>query len=122
MYIGVERHAGQYIVYDHAIEAEQHVRTAAQVPRPMKWSVETIKEMLAALWKSHEPIDPGVIQHQPDDQVKTTTKTPNIRRLYIPQEDLETHGYTQNCPRCQHIIVHGQGTPATMNHSAQCRA
>ena len=28
---------------------------------------------------------------------------------------------TQNCSKC-HIIVHGQNTPATLNHSAQCRA
>ena len=77
--------------------------------------------MHTMLWKSHTPIEPDVIHRQPTDQVKTTTKTPTIRRLYIRQDDLEAHGYTENCPKCQHIIVHGQSTPATMNHSTQSR-
>ena len=72
--------AGQYIVYDHKMKAVHHARTIAQVPVPMKWSVERIQEMLTTPWKSHEPIGPGVIHHQPADQVKTTTKSPTIRR------------------------------------------
>ena len=75
--------------------------------------------MLTTRWKSHTPIQPDVIQHQ--DQVETTTKTPTIRRLYIRQDDLGAHGYTENCPKCQHSIVHGQSTSATMNRSTQCR-
>ena len=98
-----------------------HARTIAQVPAPMKWSIHRIQEMPTTPWTSNGPTEPGVIHHQPTDQVKTTTKTPTIRRLYLRQDDLDTHGYTQNCPKCQHTIVHGQSTPATMNHSAKCR-
>ena len=76
--------------------------------------------MLSTPWKSHTPIEPDVIHHQPTDRVETTTKTPTIRRLDIRQDDLEALGYTENCLKYQHIIVHGQSTPATMNHSAQC--
>ena len=78
--------------------------------------------MLATPWKSREPTEPGVIQHQLADQAETVTKTPAIRRLYIRQDDLDTHGYIQNCPKCQHLMAHGHSTPSTVKHSAQCRA
>ena len=78
--------------------------------------------MLAIPWRSHEPTKPGVIHHQPADQAETAAKTPAIRRLYIRQDDIDTHGYVQNCPTCQHLMAHGHSTPSTVNHSAQCRA
>ena len=83
IYIGVERRTGQYIVYDHNSETIQHARTIAQVPAPMRWSVEKVKEMSATQWKSREPTGPEVIQDQPADQAETMAKTPTIRRLYI---------------------------------------
>ena len=120
--LGIERHTGQYIVYEHNLQAVRHARTTARVPEPTKWSVDRVKEMLTTAWKSHEPTVPGTIHHQPTGPVETTKKTTTIRRLYIRQEDLTTQGFFQNCPKCQYIITHGQNTPSTVNHSAQGRA
>ena len=70
-------------MYDHNSETIRHARSIAQVPAPMKWSVERVKEMSATPWKFREPTGPEVIQHQPADQAETMAKTPTIRRLYI---------------------------------------
>ena len=45
-----------------------------------------------------------------------------VRRLYIKQEYLDLYGYTQHCPKCQSIIVHGNEAKSTVPHSEQCRA
>ena len=120
VYLGIERRTGQYMIYDQKTGSVYHARTIAQVPGPSKWSIDTIKEMLSTTWKSHSPITHEAIEHQPVERVTTTDKTTTIRRLYIRQDDLDAHGYTQHCPKCQHIMVHGSNTPATMSHSTQC--
>ena len=121
VYLGLERRTGQYIIYDQQIVSVHHARTIAQVPTPSKWSIDRVKEMLTTTWKQHLPTTHEAIEHKPIEQVATTDKTATIRRLYIRQDDLDTHGYTQHCPKCQHIMTYGSETPATMSHSTQCR-
>ena len=92
-------------MYDHNSETIRHARTIAQVPAPMKWSIERVKEMLATPWKSREPTEPGVISHQPADQAETKLKMPTIRRFYIRQDDIDAR-YTPNCPKRKRIMAH----------------
>ena len=62
-------------------------------------------------------------QQAGDTTTTAETSMPRVARdMRISKADLDTYGYTQNCLKCLHIVIHGQGTPATMNHSAQCRA
>ena len=65
---------------------------------------------------------PNVIHHKPATTADVgPDRLAQARRLCIQHEDLEEHGFTQNCPKCQHIIVHSPNT-GTMTHSEQCRA
>ena len=45
-----------------------------------------------------------------------------VRRLYIKQEYLDLYRYTQHCPKCLSIIVHGSEARSTVPHSERCRA
>ena len=42
------------------------------------------------------------------------------RRVYIKARDLENHGYTSGCPRCEHEMKYGKGR-TTLPHSERCR-
>ena len=43
-------------------------------------------------------------------------------RFYIKQEYLDAYVYTQHCPKCQNITIHGNEAKSTVPHSEQCRA
>ena len=46
---------------------------------------------------------------------------PQARRAYIRQKDLDAHGYTKNCAKCQSIILYGPQASSTP-HTDECRA
>ena len=76
---------------------------------------------MVSSWVLHASDVPKVVHHKPVTEVETTKRVATVRRLQFRQEDLNEHGYTQNCPKCQHIITKSQSKLATMNRSAQCR-
>ena len=61
------------------------------------------------LRRNHEASKPAVIKLDPtgNPPEERREKVPVARRLYIRQKDLDDFGYTQNCPKCQHMIMHG---------------
>ena len=93
----------------------RYARTLLRMPEPQKWSVDMITDILTT-------------QKRPVSYTTNTTevemvqnKPIQVRRLYILPEDLEEHGYTKNCRKCQQLLTHGPNT-GTMPHSEECRA
>ena len=77
---------------------------------------------MATPWAIHEADVPNVIRHKPTTTAEVAPGSfAQARRLYIKHEDLEEHGFIQNCPKCQHIIMHGPDT-GTMTHTERCRS
>ena len=102
----VERRKGQHVVYDTDLQAVKHARTIGQMPKPQKWLANRIEKMLTTSWTSHIAEAPGVIQHTPTADTDTAPKNLIVARFYIGQDDITSHGCTQNCPKCQHIIAY----------------
>ena len=97
-------------------------RSLLRMPEPLKWSLEAVRAVSATPWSVHEAQKPGVIQHDPtiEPALRSEEKITQVRRLYIRQADLMRHGYTKNCPICQHMITHGTNT-GSMPHTEECR-
>ena len=43
-----------------------------------------------------------------------------FKRLYVRQADLDAHGYSPDCPRCQHTVKHGPNK-TQIPHTEACR-
>ena len=90
---------------------------------PQKWDVEAVKGVAATPWSTHEPTVPKVIRlDKAEAEPPCEERAAAVRRLYIKQEYLDLYGYTQHCPKCQSIIVHGSEARSNVPHSEQCRA
>ena len=122
MWLGVDPWTGQHIMFDEDFGGIRMARSLLRMPQPQKWLLEAIRAVSATPWSEHEAREPGVIQHDPaiEPAVRPEEKIVQTRRVYIRQADLVKHGYTKNCPRCQHIMTHGANT-GTMPHSEECR-
>lgn len=124
-WIGVDKRTGQYILYDRSMGGIRYARTLLPMPEPQRWLVEQLRLVAATPWSPHASDEPEVIHHQADAAPgarggETQDRLAQSRRLYIRQADLDQHGYTKNCQRCQHIIVNGPGA-ANIQHSEECR-
>ena len=113
------------MVHDPAMGGLRFARTVISMPQPQRWSIERVRQVSVTPWSMHTPEEPGVIHHQPEATPQARggegqERLAQVRRLYIRQSDLDQYGYTQNCPRCQHVLVYGAGQ-VNVNHSEECR-
>ncbi len=53
-----------------------------------------------------------------DETVPAATAESKPRQLYIRKADLDKHGYTAGCPRCDAYL---EGRKTTVLHSDKCR-
>ena len=44
-----------------------------------------------------------------------------LQKVRVNQSDLDEHGYTQGCPRCQSTLVYGPNVQSSTPHSDACR-
>ena len=122
VWLGLERRTGQYTIYDIELKAVRHARTILRLPEPQKWSIGDVQGIAVTPWSIHEPTGPEVTFPQKDTAPENLpAKQRMARRMYIRQEDLDKHGYTQGCPKCDHLLTHGPSTGA-IAHSEACRA
>ena len=120
VWLGLERRTGQYLVFDKTMGGLRTARTILRMPEPQQWSLELVRGWSATPWTVHESSVPEVIHHSPGPEPAVENKLPQVRRVYVRQDDLNVHGYTKGCKRCQHILTYGPGT-GTMPHSGACR-
>jgi hypothetical protein len=123
IWLGIDRRTGQYVIYDQAMGGIRHARTLIPMPRPQKWSAEAVQAVAATPWSLHQSAKPEVIRLdnsglEPEER---HDKVPMVRRFYIRQKDLDTHGYTKNCPKCQHLITRTNHVENSTPHSLECR-
>ena len=120
VWLGIERRTGQYVVYDKTMGGIRTARTILRMPQPQQWSLDAIRGIEATPWSIHEPNVPEVVHHQPSSDITTKERVAQVRRVYIRQEDLDRHGYTKGCKRCQNILVYGPKS-STVPHTDECR-
>ena len=48
-------------------------------------------------------------------------KAKKLQNMSVTMKDLENHGYTPHCPRCDHIRAHGHARGFSQSHSHECR-
>ena len=120
IWLGLDRRIGQYVVFDKQLGGVRHARTMMPMPQSQQWSLARLQEVDTAPWTKFEGPAPVMIpkEHAPDEAAPA--REPATRRLYIRQRDLEEHGHTPDCPRCDHILAHGP-KDATVPHSEICR-
>ena len=126
MRLGVDKRTGQYIIHDPLMGGLRYARTIVSMPEPQRWSIDAVQNVNVSPWSTYVSEAPRVIHHQQDTPPEARGGSPpdrlaQVRRLYIRQSDLDSHGYTQDCPRCQHIIIYG-AKQTSINHSEQCRS
>ena len=107
------------MVYDGSLSGVKCARTIARRLEFRKCSVDRIKEMMISPGGARERGSRSYTPQTATD-VEPVKKTP-VGRFYIRQDDLNEHGYTKHCPKCQHIIAHGPSMSPNMSHTAQCR-
>ena len=87
------------MMYDNNMGGVRYAQTLLRLPEPQKWSIDDIKNVLTTPRAIHESEGPEVIHHESTIEV-AQKKPAQVRRLYIMPEDLEAHGYTNNCKPC----------------------
>ena len=126
IWLGVEKKAGQFIVYDKSMGGIRHARTLVPMPKPQKFNLDAIREVAATPWSIHEPTVPEVIRVEGGvGHEDKPGRAPVVRRLYIRQSDLdgpEGFGYTKGAPSVRAYLTYGPMVENSTPHSAACRA
>ena len=123
IWLGVDRLTSQYMFWDNVSGSIRYARTFMRLPDVQKWSSEKLSQVRATPWTVYAEKEPEVVfqEKQARDAQEVREVNPMVRKLYIRQTDLEQHGYTSGCPRCEHTMTYGpnqSGVP----HSDRCRA
>jgi hypothetical protein len=105
------------------------VRAVQRVPAVERWSAGELAAIRATPWRTDPgPADNGaelvVLQPRPgpDDAAVPPAARPDIgvpRHVYIRKADLELHGYTASCRRCQRMRDGASG--GGVAHIKECR-
>ena len=119
VWLGVDGRTGQYVVYDKDHGGVGHTRTIKAMPQGHQWSMAKLQEVDALPWSAHVA-PPPAIEPQTVKEPDMKGRRPIVRRIYIKQTDLDKHGYTEHCPRCDHLREARPGKAP--NHSEACRA
>ena len=121
VWLGVDLRSGQYILWDPKLAGLRNSRTLLRLPDVAKFDREKVADITITPWTEfHEP-EPRVRFPEvpkPPDAVRDELR--QVRRAYIRQSDLGKYGYTEGCPKCEHIIQFGPDR-CTVNHSEACR-
>ena len=91
------------------------------LPQTQQWSLARLQEVDTTPWSKFEGPAPVLIPQEARPDEVAPARDHMARRLYIRQKDLEDHGYTPNCPRCDHIVAYGHRDAQNSNHSETCR-
>ena len=121
IFLGYHRSANLYLIYtDGGVTTARSLKRRSELER---WSPESLARVQATPWS---------MRSKPEAQVKfpegaTAQEEPaaapmptNPRRFRINKHDLDTHGYTEGCQQCDHIVRYGSSKAGT-NHSDRCR-
>ena len=121
VFLGYHRSANVYIIYSD--EGIITARSLMRRPIGNRWSAAKLAEIKATPWSVREKPEVQV-RFREDAEAKeepvTAKAPPNPKRFRINKKDLDEHGYTQDCPQCDHIMRYGSAKPGH-NHSDLCR-
>ena len=111
------------MLYGKSMGGIRQARMLIPMPQPQRWSLEAVRDVAATLWSQHAASKPGVVKLDPTTVAEEERKerVPQARRVYIRQNDLNEHGYTKNCPKCQSIIVYRPNAQSSTPHSEERR-
>ena len=127
IYLGIRAVSGEVIVGTEA--GVWRTRTVRRKPIEERWNQDNTQKVGGVPWKTSAEEegdgDPpkGIIkleakqmEKEAENEVRATPKVP--RAFPIRQNDLITHGYTEDCLGCKAMI---RGLPNHQKHSEACR-
>jgi hypothetical protein len=99
--------------------------TRAVTRRPVqnRYSIEEVEQLKATPWSMMDKPETAVhfekVENKEDIPIRDTPAVP--RRFRINVSDLETHGFTDGCEQCEHVLRYRASRPG-VQHSERCRA
>ncbi len=120
-WLGVNIMSGEHIVATP--EGVVHARGFTRRAVDEQWSAEAVAELKATPHSLREPRQRGAaFEHPVEKHQPLEDKLPGLPRSFkITKRDIQAHGYTDDCPQCDHIRSYGEARPGT-THTATCRA
>ena len=99
-----------------------YARTLMRLPNVEKWHKDSIAALKATPYDLHTSKEPTVtFKDQVERDEPAEDPVVQARRVYIRASDLDGFGYTDGCPKCQHILRYGSNVPTGKNHNEKCR-
>ena len=120
-FLGYSKSSNTYI-----IATEDGITTARSLyRRPManRWNHEKVAAIAASPWSIRDKPVPAQLA---DNAEATTEQTEPLQPAPIPHafkiayQDLVEHGFTRDCPQCEHNELHGKSKPG-LSHTNPCR-
>jgi len=120
-WLGINVMSGEHIVATQ--EGVVYARGFTRRPCEEQWSVEAVAELKATPHSLREPRQRGAAFEHPTEKHPTLEdRAPGLPRSFkITKMDVQMHGYTDNCPQCDHIRSYGEPRPG-QTHTPTCRA
>ncbi|MBS94029.1 MAG: hypothetical protein CL799_06265 [Chromatiales bacterium] len=98
-------------------------RAMQRLPMENRWDAEKLKNIVVTPWSlraanAPEKVDMGPEVEKHPTPIKDIIANP--RRLKITMKTLTDHGYTKDCPQCDHIRAFNEAKPG-LPHTEACR-
>ena len=104
VFVGIDRRTGQYMIYSD--DKVRLARTVVRVPEADKWIKESLAGVRCTPWDLHAPRETEIIFTEKIVKGHGVFEEKVIlaRQPYIRASDLEEHGMTRGCPKCDHTV------------------
>ncbi len=121
VYLGTRLSSSEYVI--GTADGIRYSRSVTRKPEADRWKAEALSAVTATPWTLHLKPDPTVSFDQPVVRERLPEdRLPALpRNLKITFDDTNRFGYTDLCPQCDWMRVHGERRPG-YSHSDTCRA
>ena len=120
-FLGYSKSSNTYI-----IATEDGITTARSLyRRPManRWNHEKVAAIAATPWSIRDKPVPAQLADNAEattEQTEPPQPAPIPHAFRIAYQDLVEHGFTRDCPQCEHNELHGKSKPG-LSHTNPCR-
>ena len=121
-FLGYSRSSNTYV-----IATEDGVTTARSLyRRPManRWNHEKVAAIAATPWSVREKPVAAQLADNAEEKADQMEQQPQVapipQAFRIAYQDLVEHGFTRDCPQCEHNELHGKSKPG-LSHTNPCR-
>ncbi len=120
-WLGVKLHSNEHVIANQ--DGIHFAAKFARRPTDEAWKTQPVAELQSTPHSLREARRPGAVFEQPTERhPPLEEKGPPLPRSFkITKRDLTAHGFTEDCPQCDHIRAYGEPRPG-QTHTPTCRA